>query len=701
MRGVWRYHGILYGLVSCVVASWCTHQFVVEAATPADVSENPAVIIRIDRSGKGRIFEGIGALSAGAASRFLIDYPDSYKSQILDYLFKPNYGASLQHLKVEIGGDANSTWGSEPSHMHSRDDENYSRGYEWWLIKEARKRNPKILLDILPWNAPGWVGNHHFYSQDMIDYDLKFVNAAHDLYGADISYLGIWNEARYDREWIKALKNAVLRNNVTHRLNTEVVAADVVEDWQLANDMQADPALMAAVDVVGVHYPAYGSTPVAQNLKRGNRYVPLWDSEDSYSVCPEGVCLGKVSPDVVLAKMLNRNYIIGKMTKTVHCTIAAAFPAFLPFKEGLILATSPWSGHYDVSPSLWVIAHTTQFAQPGWQYIDSASDTLKDRAGRPVGSYVTLKSPNNSDYSIIIETADATAAEQLTFQVTNGLSSGAVHVWHSNMKAGTYFIHEPDLPGDGPHSIFLQPSSIYSLTTTTGQQKGNPGAAPPEFAHPFPFSNNFEGDRLDQPPKYFVDQQGSFEVVNCIGRPGKCLRQMVDQPTIMVDQPTITDYARFPLTFLGDQVGSKSWTDYQVSVDVLMEEFGSVKLWGRLDHLIPCAEDDFRCLYSHTIPDGYSLSVDSEGRWMVDKSFDNGTIVNRIKSGALTGWPPKTWHNLKMAFSGSTLSVFIDGKPVIANYVDSGKTHEYGMVALGTEWNQVQFDNFCLATVCP
>src|SRR5208282_5609120 len=99
--------------------------------------------IRIDGSGKGRIFEGIGGVSAGASSRLLLDYPEPQRRQILDYLFKPNYGASLQHLKVEVGGDTNSTDGSEPSHMHTRTDENYDRGYEWWLMTEAKKRNPK------------------------------------------------------------------------------------------------------------------------------------------------------------------------------------------------------------------------------------------------------------------------------------------------------------------------------------------------------------------------------------------------------------------------------------------------------------------------------------------------------------------------------------------------------------------------------
>jgi galactosylceramidase len=71
-----------------------------------------------------------------------MDYVEPQRTQILDYLFKPNYGAGLQELYIEIGGDGNSTQGSELSHMHSKTDENYDRGYEWWLMEQARQRNP-------------------------------------------------------------------------------------------------------------------------------------------------------------------------------------------------------------------------------------------------------------------------------------------------------------------------------------------------------------------------------------------------------------------------------------------------------------------------------------------------------------------------------------------------------------------------------
>ena len=71
----------------------------------------------LSASGIAHEFDGIGALSAGASSRLLWDYEEPQRSEILDYLFKPQFGASLSILKVEIGGDVQSTDGSEHSHM--------------------------------------------------------------------------------------------------------------------------------------------------------------------------------------------------------------------------------------------------------------------------------------------------------------------------------------------------------------------------------------------------------------------------------------------------------------------------------------------------------------------------------------------------------------------------------------------------------
>ena len=79
---------------------------------------------------------------------------------------------------MEIGGDANSSNGSEASHMHSRDEQSYERGYEWWLMRQARQLNPGIRLSVLEWSAPGWIGDGNYFSQDNIDYIVNFLQGA-------------------------------------------------------------------------------------------------------------------------------------------------------------------------------------------------------------------------------------------------------------------------------------------------------------------------------------------------------------------------------------------------------------------------------------------------------------------------------------------------------------------------------------------
>jgi hypothetical protein len=89
----------------------------------------------------GATFDGIGGASGGGGgTRLLVDYPEPQRSDLLDILFKPKFGLSLQHCKVEIGCDGDTTQGSEPTHARSKTDVSFDRGYEVWFMQEVRKR---------------------------------------------------------------------------------------------------------------------------------------------------------------------------------------------------------------------------------------------------------------------------------------------------------------------------------------------------------------------------------------------------------------------------------------------------------------------------------------------------------------------------------------------------------------------------------
>ena len=64
-----------------------------------------ALQITLSGDAPSQIYDGHGGLSAGASSRLLLDYDEPQRSEILDYLYKPSFGASLHMCKVEEGGD--------------------------------------------------------------------------------------------------------------------------------------------------------------------------------------------------------------------------------------------------------------------------------------------------------------------------------------------------------------------------------------------------------------------------------------------------------------------------------------------------------------------------------------------------------------------------------------------------------------------
>ena len=122
-------------IVAYVVAIACLLLGAVAAIAPQAARAQTTTAISVNGTSAGLTFGGIGAISGGGGnSRLLTDYPAADQQQILDYLFKPDYGASLQILKVEIGGDTNSTDGSESSIEHTSGSVDCSNGYEWWLM---------------------------------------------------------------------------------------------------------------------------------------------------------------------------------------------------------------------------------------------------------------------------------------------------------------------------------------------------------------------------------------------------------------------------------------------------------------------------------------------------------------------------------------------------------------------------------------
>jgi O-glycosyl hydrolase len=632
----------------------------------------------LDGTSKGCVFDGLGAASAGASSRLLIDYPEPQRSQILDYLFKPGYGAALQHLKVEIGADVNSTDGSEPSPMRTPTDHDYSRGYEWWLMAEAHKRNPNILLEILPWGAPRWVNPNPGaidtpYTQKMADYVADFIRTAKRDYGLDIGVTGVWNERVYDADYVKELYRTLKKENLATRIiccdeypGEGKVDIDGDGQWAIAEAILKDPELASAIDMIGVHYPLVdGKLTTTEAARRTGK--PLWSSEDQ----PNGGGGPIVSRDWpiggrILAHLYNRNYLEGTFTSTeIWSPVTSYYDNLAAPNSGLMYANTPWSGYYDVQETIWVTAHTTQFAQPGWQYLDSASGYLPEN-----GTYVSLRSPDKKDWSVVLETIGAKHAQKVAFQLGGGLTADQVHIWETNDSRT--FEHVADVePKGGNFEYTFDPESLYSLTTTTGQGKGT-AEPPPSKAFPFPYADNFDEVAVGHTPKYLSDQDGAFEVQPCKGREGRCLEQVITEKPI--------PWSPLPDPFT--LAGSETWTDYNVSADVHFVSKSPAVLIGRIDSSDVFQQEKARW------PSGYILRMNPNGAWeLLSAAYKQPAAT--LASGSAT-IDRNQWHRLELSFHGTRVEALLDGK-ALASIVSTA--HTRGMFGLGSEWDHVQFDN--------
>jgi hypothetical protein len=216
----------------------------------------------------------------------------------------------LQILKVEIGGEGQSTDGAEAS--HSRDPwspPSFERGYEWWLMTEAKKRNPNITLYGLPWTWPSFIscapgaplgnctGGPFTNITAAVSYITSWVAGAKAAHALDIDWLGVWNERSAGDSYVMSLRAALDAGGFSR---TRIITWDNWA-WGAPNGS----------DAMGVHYP--GIKPRA--------FPPgaiAWSSEESstYNNQFGGECW---------ARVVNQNYAVGNLSASIIWNLAAAY----------------------------------------------------------------------------------------------------------------------------------------------------------------------------------------------------------------------------------------------------------------------------------------------------------------------------------------------------------------------------------------
>jgi galactosylceramidase len=621
--------------------------------------------ISLDANDKGRVFEGISAVSAGASTRNLFDYPQKQRSEVLDFLFKPKFGAGFQHLKVEIGSGENSTCGSEPSHIVSRDEmlDPKPRGYEFWLMAEARKRNPQVILDCLPWAYPDWVGNR--FSQESADWIVSFLDVARKHYGLELNWISAaQNENGTDLNWIAKNLRPALDAHGFSKVKLQAPDDDS-EYWQVFDHFEKNAEFNKLISAVGYHYldgrepweiGQKGSHPATEKAKQSGK--PLWASEEwSQSGQEWG---GKGS--LYLARLMNKLYTRDRVTKfEIWSPLDGIYNQIDWPSTGAMQADSPWSGHYTVWSSIWALAHTTQFAEPGWVYMDKACGQFDTATWR--GSHVAMRDPKTGDWSVVMVTGEK---QKVRIAIASGLKNGTVYLWKSTEKA--QFIRQKPLRlNKNTLEIELEPDAIYTLTTTTGQTKGSYGTPPESKPFPFPYTEDFSSYKPGETPRFFSDQKGTFETYQ-YPNGGMCLAQIVPAQGIL----WYGNWLLKPHSLFGDV----NWQDYAIEGDVLIDG-GEVEIGGR---------------YADRNKLGLRLILARDGRWQLNWQYTT------LASGQIEYFNPSSWHHMRLEMKGDQVAGFVDGAKLTAL---TSKSNPKGMAFIASSYNHNLFDNIRVMPIAP
>lgn len=567
-----------------------------------------------------RVYDGHGAISAGAASRLLYDYEEPLRSQILDWLFLPKFGASFHVLKLEVGSDSHTGTGVEPSHMHHRDDLSCNRGFQFWLMTEALRRNPDLVVFAIADAVPGWVGGPEgssggFYSSDLIGYLMSWLHCVYDVHNGTVHYLSFGNErgavhgaVSYERDagkghvpymsfgvergpvppvWMVQFRSALDDANFTA---VRLVASGGHFDEQVLVDARADLQYASSVagGAVGIHRPCFA--PRSRVEEAGFKY---WASED-------GGVFGDWDGTGCWGRTMNYNFVRMNMTSTLARSLV--WSVYSPVSQpgtGFVDAFEPWSGRYMVRGPVWATAHTTHFVDVGWLMLD----TNKGSAGRlwKGGTFVTFVPPERDGrFVVVIEKLDGNCTEcqtevlgpeQVTFTIVGGLGArnGSVMtklgLWSTNET--NQFLRLPDLDidhnGTFPSFSFMAGlDSIYTVATLTDdiskytlESSSTVELSLASGAYPtqrFPdVLDDFDGYLCDASPRFFADFGGSWQVhldpdADLVGE-NLVLKQWV------ADAGGSNAWLQGvpPMTLVGD-----SFTDVSVIVDVYLPPAASV-----------------------------------------------------------------------------------------------------------------------------
>ncbi len=671
------------------------------------INENPAAR-----------FRGLGCVTGNGSSRLLMDYkllhPEVYQ-EIVRLLFAPGYGAGLTHIKVEFGADINSSSGTEPCVKRTAEEKaDVTKGAGFMLAADAKACNPAVTADLLRWGEPHWV-TAAFRNGKTAGYAARYrwfyetICAAYETYGLTFDYISPdANETDHaDTQWlIYFAKHLRSEKNAPYDVSAiKLVASDEVGTRTIAAEMLANPELMEAIDVIGLHYTTYGDDNT--QLLHDVYGKEIWYSEGiapcnlpALSCRSDGSGLAGVNGPIDVANRIINSYAHGRMVMYEFQPAAGAYydgSCYSP--KQLITANTPWSGYFHNDIGLWIAAHFTRFAQLGWQYVDSAcyGDGDENHAiTNTTHNYMALVSPDRRHLTLHISNDSNLPRSYLVILRKLPALPGTLHLVETascddpaRIDRHWFRVTEEiqSHPGNGETAfpVVVKPHSLLTITSMDVSAIAGTGSIrfpmPKNTRLPLPYTDAFayDGQRCaarGSAPLYTTDQGGAFELVPT--EDGGALQQQISRDALPSDW-------RFrgtpePITSLGDD----TWHDYQCTVTVRLS-------CGDADNY---AALGMRYNSAVTFPEsaecGVLLRLYGDGSWQLRYMEE---ILNK---GTCEAFDWNIPHKLSLLCIGDLILAFLDDAALCEYRMGTRPMIRSGRICLQSAYYPNQFRQLCV-----
>lgn len=638
---------------------------------------------------ENKLWRGMGMVSGNNSSRLLLDYksqnPKQYQ-ELLELIFGDK-GCAVQHLKIEMGADINSSSGTEPCTMRSPFEKaDVTRGAGFILAADAKKVNPNLTLDMLWWGEPLWIEKEGVLAEDGLGeggladgtdlpkekiYENRYLwyrenlLAAYETLGLKFDFVSATqNERGWDTDWIIYLSNHLKADSKAPYdfSKIKIVAGDEVCTWNQANLMAENKELFDAIDVIGSHY-TYWSNEIVQTLRENGKEV--WMSEGSSPMGyaksvsrndGNGSGLNGLNGVLDVANRIITMYAAGKMTLYEFQPVVAAYYDGVTYcHKQLISAQTPWSGYYELDPGFFMTLHFSRFIKRGWLMLDQASfadghaSGDEHALGGATYSCLSACDPKTGDWSSVITNTTENPIEY-TFELKNDDKKLWLYETTSWKKSDT-LKKSPVKIKNKLCKITIKPNSIVTLSTlninpleealklSSVSEKDDEVLALP-YEDDFSYSDDFLSARGGA-PLYTTDEGGAFEVIEEDGQ------KILQQKILLENKAREWGASPDPVTNLGDD----RWFNYSVQIEGRfapsdLSEKNYIGIGGR-----------------YNLPDsgknGIWLKLQANGKWDLMRNSQSVKKGNTEAFSKDDKWQ-KAWHKLSLSFEGMTISAFID-----------------------------------------